>query len=216
MGKITSLLLLAFASLISVKTQAAVLFEPYGGYSVGNISTTTNAGASDSGSANGFGYGGRVGFLMHHFVVLSAEYQAINAKEQLKSSAATQTDWKSHALFATIGFQAPRGFRLLGSYGWDAQTDEATTPNATRYKGTAAKLLIGWHLPTTMAINLEYTIYHYTDSTVNGVTSKIGDSYTKFDNSSVMATISFPFTFFGGMGRSHSSSSHASDSPGGS
>lgn len=214
MGKITSLLLLAFASLLSAKTQAAILFEPYGGYSVGSISTTTNADASDSGSVNGFGYGGRIGFLMHHFVVLSAEYQAVNAKEQMKSSSATQTDWKSHALLATIGFQAPGGFRLLGSYGWDAQADESTKPNVTHYKGTAAKLLIGWHLPTTMAINLEYTIYHYTDSSVNGVTSKIGDNFTKFDNSSVMATISFPFTFLNGMGRGRSSSSHASGSGG--
>ncbi|MGZ3722509.1 MAG: outer membrane beta-barrel protein [Bdellovibrionales bacterium] len=187
--------------------QAGLLFEPYGGYSVGSTSKKYSAaypvgslaGTNESASVNGFAYGGRVGFLLQHFVIVAAEYQAINAKEKA-DTATTQTNWTQHTMFATLGFQAPRGFRLMGSYGFDAQADEATTPDPTHYKGTALKFAIGWHLPTTMALNLEYTIYKYTDTTTNSVNAKIADGYEKYDYSTVMATISFPFDFGGGMG----------------
>jgi hypothetical protein len=107
-------------------------------------------------------------------------------------------------MFATLGFQAPRGFRLMGSYGFDAQVDEATLPDVTHYKGTAMKFAIGWHLPMAVAINLEYSIFKFNDRTVNGVNAKMADLYDKFEYSTVKANLSFPFEF--GMGGRGSSS----------
>lgn len=201
------LFILAFAA----SANAGLLFEPYAGYAVGSIAlkiadtASVSPGYTDSGSINGFGYGGRVGFLLQHFVIVAAEYQAITAKEKFSKST-TITDWTQKTMFATIGFQAPRGFRLMGSYGWDFQADEASTPNPTHYKGTALKFAIGFHLPMPVALNLEYTIYKLTDYTQNAVSAKISDTYSKLDYSTVMATLSFPFELFhmsggGGEGR---------------
>ena len=180
--------------------QASVLFEPYAGYSVGSASNKyssaavngVNIGKTNSASVNGFGYGGRVGFLAKHFLILAGEYQVINGQEQF-DGATGKVDFKQNTIFATVGFQSPRGFRLMGSYGIDAQADEGSGANPAHLKGTALKLAIGWHLPMTCALNLEYTIYKYTQSTTNGVTSTLGDTYEKYDRSTVMATISFPF-----------------------
>jgi hypothetical protein len=202
------LMLLACAGFAS---HASLLFEPYGGYAVGTLArkysatfpTGSLAGTTESASVNGFGYGGRVGFLLHHFVIIAGEYQAISAKE--KSDHGVPVNWDQHTTFATLGFQAPRGFRLMGSYGFDAQVDESTLPDKTQYKGTAMKFALGWHLPMAVAINIEYSIFKFTDQSVNGVSAKMADLYDKFDYSTVKANISFPFEF--GMGGRGSSSS---------
>jgi hypothetical protein len=205
---------MCLAFIFSASAKAAVLIEPYGGYAVGSMSKTylstfsdgSLAGNTYSGSNNGFAYGGRVGLLLKHFVILAVEYQGVALSEKFSSSTTT-ANWDGHTLFGTFVFQSPAGFRLMGSYGWDAQADEATTPDKTHYKGSALKLAIGWHLPMPVAINLEYTIYKFNDATNNGTKSAITSSYSKFDYSTVMATLSFPLTLGHMMGGSHSSSS---------
>ena len=180
--------------------KASILFEPYGGYSVGSgsnkystaVGNGVNIGKTTGASGNGFGYGGRVGFLAQHFLILAGEYQVINGQEQF-DGATSKIDFKQNTIFVTAGFQSPRGFRLMGSYGFDAQADEGSGASPAHLKGTALKFAIGWHLPMPVALNLEYTIYKYTQSTTNGATSTIADTYEKYDRSTVMATISFPF-----------------------
>lgn len=174
---------------------ASVLFEPYGGYSVGNLSeTAAGATTSTSGSINGFGYGGRVGFVFNHFAIVAGEYQGISAKEQLTGST-TPVNWTQSTYFGTLGFQVPMGLRVLASYGWDLEADESgATP--THYKGTAVKFGIGWHLMYHVAINAEYTIYTVTNYRQNTTTGPISDLYSKFNYSAGMVTLSFPFTFF--------------------
>jgi hypothetical protein len=189
-----------FLMTVGLNAGASVLFEPYGGYALGTISrTAATGGASDSGTIDGFDYGGRLGFMIQHFLIAAAEYQGISATEKM-STAATSEGWSQHTLYATLGFQAPRGFRLMGSYGWDFEATESNTPNATQYKGTAYKILMGYHLPAHVALNIEYAIHQANTETTSGTSSSVSSNYSKFNYSTVIASISFPFTFFHHLG----------------
>src|SRR5437016_5209761 len=107
---------------VSSHSGASILFEPYGGYSVGTVSQTSTS-QTDTGSINGFGYGGRGGFLFNHFALVAVEYQSLSAKEKLDAQT-TSVSWNQAAWLGTLGIQTPFGLRLLGSYGWDLQIDQ--------------------------------------------------------------------------------------------
>jgi len=214
MTKILGLFLL----ILSATASANELIEPYGGYAVGTVSKkyvdtysdSTLAGTSLSGSNSGLGYGGRAGFIFHHFLILAAEYQGLTLTEKYNTQTTT-TAWNQHTWFATVGFQAPRGLRVMGSYGWDMQGDEdTTTTSKTHFKGTAYKFAVGWHLPMPVAINLEYSIYKLQDQTFNSTTTKVFDNYSKYDFSTVMLTLSIPLEHRDNLGAGHNSSSGSS------
>ncbi len=195
-----------------VRTEAGVLFEPYAGYSVGNVSykylTTVSTpalqGYTDSATANGFTYGGRVGLVLHHYAILAGEYQVIDAKLKFDKSV-TDLNAKETTTFLVAGFQMPLGLRMLVGYGIDARADMDTAPNKTLYKGTAYKITLGWIVPAGFALNLEHTIFKYTSATSAGVSTTLSDTYSKFDASSTMVNVSFPFTFL------HGGSGHAAN-----
>jgi hypothetical protein len=194
---ILSLLALGFAASAA---HASLLFEPYGGYSVGSVSATaTGGGTSSSASVDGLTYGGLGGFMLDHFLILAYEYQGISATEKV-SGVSSSYKWNQTNQFATIGFQAPQGLRLMGSYGFNVNAvDNSTTPGTT-FTGSAYKFAIGWKILRHVAINAEYTIFNLTNASYNGTSSKISDSYSKFNYSQAMVNISFPFTFFGSGG----------------
>ena len=187
----------------AIESHASLLIEPYGGYSLGTLSATPDSGTETNSSINGFTYGARGGFVFRHFVILAYEYQALSATQ--KTSGSADMNWTQGTQYVTLGFQAPNGLRLLGSYGFALNADVNTTPYDTKYNGSAYKLTVGYRFLRDVAINAEYAIYNLNNSTQNGVSSKISDNYSKFSDSAVMFNISIPLTFFnssGGGGRS--------------
>ncbi len=194
---------------ISLGARASVLFEPYGGVGSGTLGVETTEYA-DSGAINGLMYGGRVGLLWQHFLIVAGEYQALSGKEKLGSKSST-VDWDQNTTFATLGFQAPMGFRMMGSYA------PTSTVNAggMSYKGSAYKLTLGWCLLSEVAINADYTIYNFTDYGLNGTHGKISDTYKKFSYSAAMVSLSFPLTFmhFGGGSQHKSGGDGDSEAP---
>lgn len=196
--------------LAGVRANASLLLEPYAGYSDGSFSgTPVGTTTANTATIDGFGYGGRIGFMLQHFMILAYEYQGLsNTYRSTPAGSTTSTtySWTQATQFATVGFQAPMGFRILGSYGFSLHANEACEP-ASSYTGTAYKLAVGWRLMPDVAVNVEYSIYNMVNLTSGGVTSKISDDYSKFNYSAAMVNISFPFTFFhmsggGGGGKS--------------
>jgi len=215
--------LLLFFSLIALPStsRAGLLFEPYGGYSWGSesvqysdtYSVTALQGTTAGASVNGSVYGGRAGFLLHGFVILAAEYQAISGKENF-TTPATNTNintWTQKTWFGTFGFQCPNGFRLLASYGWDFEATETSSgAQPLTYKGTAQKFGVGWVLPLNLAINVEYAIYKPTQYTQNAITSPLTNSYSAYNYSAVIGTLSIPIDLFGGDNSRGSTNRHSS------
>lgn len=205
--RITPLLCLIF---LSAFAEASLLLEPYGGYTVGTESVqfsstypiASKQGYTDNASINGFAYGGRAGFLLRHFVIVAVDYLAFSGKEEF-NLATTSVNWTQTTTFATLGFQAPMGFRFLGSYGFNTAITEDGVP-ATNYKGSAYKVVIGWRILSDVAINAEYTIFKLTDYTQNGVAGKVSDGFSKLVYSTAMITLSFPLEFFHVGGGGHS------------
>lgn len=210
MTNFTRLMPLLCLIFLNARAGASLLIEPYGGYTVGTESVQYSAtypivakqGYTDNASINGFAYGGRAGFLLRHFVIVAVDYQVFNGKEKF-NLATTSVNWTQTTTFATLGFQAPMGFRFMGSYGFNTAITEDGVP-PTNFKGSAYKVAIGWRILSDVAINAEYTIFKLTDYTQNGVTGKVSDGFSKLDYSTAMITLSFPLEFFhvGGGGNS--------------
>jgi hypothetical protein len=193
-------LFLALVLLTATASHASLLIEPYAGYGIGTLSTKAiGSDTTKNGASSGVVYGGRLGFLARHFAILAAEYQGMNGKMKM-DDVATSDKWQQSSIFAEMGFQSAMGFRLLGGYAFDARMTQAGTPN-TVFKGSAYKFTLGWVTPADFAINAEYTIYNLKTSTQNGVSTTLNDSFSKYDYSVAMVTLSLPLTFFSGGGR---------------
>lgn len=194
------ILMLMLLSCLSSAVSAGVMFEPYAGYTTGNISVN---GASthplvevqtleSKGTIDGLAYGGRLA-LTHRSFLLGADYQGMRAKLKLKGVDEAQ-DWNSTAVFGIVGWQFFSGLRIYaGMTVMDYKATQATSPDELMFTGSARKIGIGYKYSSPVAVNLEYVEYHFDDFEVGAFKGKVKENYEKLDYSTVILAVSFPF-----------------------
>jgi predicted porin len=183
---------------------AGIMFEPYAGYTTGNIKVDGSSGhplsavqsVDDSGTVDGVAYGARLAWTFSQFY-LGAEYQGMRAKEKLKD-ADDSPAWNSTAVYGIVGLQFFTGIRLyVGMTVQDFETTEDLSPEPLKHTGSARKIGIGYRYSAPVAVNLEYNEFDFNDVEGAGVKNKTSASYDKLDYSAVVLSISFPFQIGG-------------------
>ncbi len=173
-------------TLFSANAQAAVLFEPVFGYSMGNFATTalvTNA--EQNARIDGFTYGGRLGWTFGSGIFIGGEYQAGRMNYKLDGTN-DAINWSNETIFGLVGFQSLMGLRLFA--GMNVQPHKSvlnSTPVKVEYSGSAKKVGIGYRYRIPLAMNAEYIIYEISEKSL----------YSKVKYDAVMLSLSFPFGF---------------------
>ncbi len=182
------------------QSQAGILFEPYAGYTIGDLKMNTGAAYpvaamqshSYSGSIDGFGYGAKLAWTFDR-LYFGGEYQAARAKEKLNSSD-TVTDWNNTSIFGIVGLQLYQGLRL--SYGMTVtphKSEEVGDPDRITYTGSAQKLSLGFRYRAPFAINVDYIQYNLKKFTQGTTEGFVKDRFDKLNYSAFLLSISFPF-----------------------
>lgn len=193
--------ILAVLMLVGAQANAGFLFEPYAGYTMGDLKIRTSANyplvdlqnKTFSGSIDGFAFGAKLAYTFGGGFFLGGEYQAARAKEKL-SNDSEATDWKNTSIFGILGYQMRNGLRL--SYGMTVTphiSEEAGDPDPTIYEGNAQKLSLGFRYNTPFAINVDYVIYELDKFKSGSTVGKVKDRFDKFNYTAFLLSISFPF-----------------------
>ncbi len=194
-------LFILIALLSSEAALAGILFDPYVGYAVGSLRKDGNASHPDtatqtvdsSGSIDGMAYGARAAWMFGRFF-LGGEYQGIRATVKLKDSTEESAAWNSSAIFGIMGWQFFTGFRLYGGITVRPyEATEDTSPEATKFEGSARKIGVGYRYRVPAAINIEYVEYSLGDVEYGGTKGKVKDYYDKLNYNTVLVNVSFPF-----------------------
>lgn len=196
--------LIMIALLSSRATFAGILFDPYVGYATGSVKMDGSAAhpvaatqaIDSSGSIDGMAYGARAAWMFGRFF-LGGEYQGIRATEKLKD-VDESVSWNSSAIFGIMGLQFFNGIRVIaGITVRPYEATEDTSPEATKFEGSARKIAIGYRYRVPVAVNVEYTEYEFGDAEIGSNKGKVKDYYDKLDYSTVIVNVSFPFEIGG-------------------
>ena len=195
---VTSLLFLS-APVLAEENKGGLFIEPMITYeqSKGEIDYPAPFGKSDADS-DGFGVGARVGFHVYKSLFIGADgrYSALEFKDEGSDN---KTDAKAWNYGPMIGVQMPTAIalRVWGSYIMDGQVDpekkngfDAKFEDGTGYRvGAGVKLGFA-------SLNLEYQNITYDKTKIQSVgnfgTNSVSD--TNLDNSTWIASVSFPFS----------------------
>ena len=170
----------------------SILVEPYIGYnsSTGEVKDTT----TDL-ELSGIQFGGRLGynFALFTFGIQYDQLKTSNFKSKGHNALESEADFTNLGVFA-LGSLPIVGWRIWGSYFWDAQVEGTKAGSAigdrTRWGGMAFAVGVGYKLPAIpAAINLEYRMANYDKKDLDSPTQH------ERDITSWIATISFPLEF---------------------
>jgi hypothetical protein len=183
----------AVVFIFTFQIQAEILFEPYAGYTIGNMKLeTTNR--SDTASADGFAYGAKLAWDFSGLYI-GGEYQAARAQQKL-SGATTPVDWTNTSVFGIVGWQMLNGLRLTGGMTIGPHKSvQGGDPDPTVFEGNAWKAGIGFRYRVPFAVNVDYIKYNLTKYKVGASEGDVKDSFKKFDYSAFLVSFSFPFEF---------------------
>lgn len=175
----------------SLSANASLLLEPHVGYSMGNHKFTHIDGEQEQGSIDGIAYGGRAGWMFGGIFV-GGEYQA--SRTQRKTDGIQEgINWSNTSIFGVLGFQSKMGLRI--SAGMTVQphvSEESTTPERTRFIGSARKLSVGYSYRIPLALNVDYIEYELEKYEVGGMKGDLKELFSKTNYSAILVSISFP------------------------
>lgn len=183
---------LAFVFGISSAAQAGILIEPYLGYEMGNVKSTsaTPGSAEETDTANGVGYGLRLGYK---FLIpwVALDYTAGSGKT--KDDAGVESDATKSALGAVVGANLPL-VRFWAGYGFSNTLTFKETAGDTKFKGTYTKVGLGFGFIPFVSLNAEYIINNYNkiELPVYGERDK-SEFFSSLKHDAVFISISAPF-----------------------
>lgn len=176
----------------ALQTQAGILFEPYAGYTMGDLKLVNTSDVASSGSIDGFGYGGKLSWTFSNYY-FGGEYQAARARQKMNNSESLN-DWSNTSIFGVIGIQFDMGFRIsAGMTVSPHRSEQAGNPDKTIYTGSAKKVSIGYRYRAPLAINIDYIMYEFDKFKEGTAEGKVKERFDKMDYSAFMLSISFPF-----------------------
>ena len=179
---------------LTLPARAGLRIEPIVGYSMGDYKTSAvTTHLEGNGRVDGFTYGGRLGWMFDG-IFIGGEYQA--ARAQLKTDGTGEaTNWSNKTIFGELGYEFLMGLRVYaGMNVTPHESDVATTPSHTVYKGSAKKFGLGFQYRAPFAVNAEYIMYDFDEYQNGAVKAKTSTLFEKFNYNAVVLSLSFPFT----------------------
>ncbi len=192
--------LLSFFSLASTSASAVggLFAEPILTYETGNSTIDSPTFNSSSGTVNGVGIGGRIGFHLSEIIFLAADLRY--AKPTYKNSAnnmdSTSTSFNHGPV---VGIQTPLiGLRVWGSYILGGELNPEESNNVDLKFAGAQGYRVGAGLQLILlSLNLEYQDLSYGSTTVEkfGPFAVNASDNTSLKNKSYIVSVSFPLEF---------------------
>lgn len=181
-----------FILVLSFQAKAGVFVEPFLGYDQSTLKVEAS-GISSGSTSSGVDYGLKLGYAFHQGFWLGVDYTGGSGTTKSDTAGVDNTDYSKTAIGALVGYSAGR-FNFWAGYGFsDKVTVKSSGSPDTEMTGTNMKIGAGVLAVNHVAINLDYVIPKYTKSTTSGTESNISDTYSKFDTSGFMLSVSFPF-----------------------
>jgi hypothetical protein len=174
MSLISIFVVTAFAG----KAQADLLLEPYLGY---HMSTYSMTGLKDF-KSNGLSLGGRVGYQQMGFMIGGDYMTGKWTTDQTPSQDGTPSK-----LGVFVGYNFPVMLRVYGVYNFQDDLHSSVSGGSDTYKGTGAKLGVGFTGLPFVSINLEYMTTTYTKNNAGSLPSDMNAN-------TYGLTVSVPFT----------------------
>ncbi len=181
----------------STVAAAGVYIEPLAGYQ--QVQTEYQfkpalGGTTDKQSITGLVYGAELGYIFSK-LRLGAEIQFANQEVKTESTG-LKRKWTTTSYVGIIGYEFPE--KIVGYIGvGTGSTVDDQTPKTT-VTGMVLKLGGSRELVKHVSVSVEYLMYTWNETkTEGGATTKISDSYEKFNSAGVQANIRFPFEFGG-------------------
>ena len=170
-------------ALLPITSKAAIMIEPYVGYSTINYSGSLKLSGTkadiDSTTMSGMTYGGRLGA---HF---------LNVGAGLDYSQASYNDPSRVQHIGAYGMVSFFFFRLWGTYiASSSRTFEDSSNNINNTaKGSGFKAGLGWSILPLLSLNFEYLSLHYTKEDNSNITD--------FDekDTGMLVSLSMPLSF---------------------
>ena len=181
--------------LTGLSAHAGIMIEPFLGYASGKVSVTQTSGTDASSKSTGTGYGARIGYEFPMGLLLAGEY-AGGSGTITYNAGGTDDKYSDTAISAIVGYSHGM-FRGWAGYGF---TDEATNKASTGdtvFKGSNFKVGVGVMPMHHLSINFEYIIQKYTKYTSAGTDTDVSTSFSKFDPTTMLISVSAPFEFGG-------------------
>lgn len=168
--------------------------EIYGGWDSGKLAATTTGGSSQDATTSGLAGGVRGGILAGPFLI-GVDGGGTIGRADFSNAALTDGDWKKTFVYGMIGFNFDR-VRLWGGYAVQRELTLTQTLSSvsidTKYTGgTAVKGVVSFQLLDQVAVNGEYYVNKPDTIQILGASGKVKDSYSKFEESGFLITISY-------------------------
>lgn len=195
----TAFLILATSVAAQAQSSSGGFFlEPAVTYELGNTTTTYPSPFSNAtGTSNGLGFGGRLGFHLNDmfFLGVDGRYATTDFKDSSVSydAKAISTNWGP-----VVGLQMPTaGMRLWGGYiiNSELNPESSGSIDVKLSQGTGYRLGTGFHLAA-VSLNLEYQEIKYTSATLEKVGPFTAGTFNDVNmtNKTWLASVSFPLS----------------------
>lgn len=194
------LVLVTISSFLSGLDTARAIFliEPQIQYMSGTLASKASSGTVTDYDLTAPGAGLRFHWLLpRSSVLLGLEGNVYQGKLKSKATGSVERDFQWTDTAAHLGLYSNR-WRLWLGYSPSTELNDKKAGAGSvdvLYKGTSAKLGVGYLFLNHLSMNLEYAQQEYSEKTEGTVTSEIsvGQSITSFKSSVVALSFSFPF-----------------------
>lgn len=188
-----TLLTILASVLVSFSAHAGFLAEPWLGYESGTTQCTNASSGADCGAkSTGFDYGARLGWMFGGGFWLAAEYMGGSGTIKYDDGSADDKS-ESTILGAALGVDLASGLRLFAGYGFSDSLKVKSTTDIT-FKGTSAKVGLGYKFKNNVSVNLEYimeTITKYDAATLTD--QEVSGLFSTFKPARAMLTVGYVF-----------------------
>lgn len=180
--------------------QAGILIEPFLGYRYGTLNKQTVSSSTEyTDTLDGIDYGLRLGYkFLMPWVALEYELNSGVGKNGIPSaSGGADYNYKTSAVAAVFGIDLPVMFRFWAGYG--IQSNMTIIGNGSsvdnKFKGTHAKIGVGYKGLPLVSLNLEYIMNQYTKHDAGAGAGDVGidTNYKTFNYNTLVASVSVPF-----------------------
>jgi hypothetical protein len=189
-----TLLTILASVLISTSAHAGFLAEPWVGYESGATQCTNATSGADCGAkTTGFDYGARLGWMFGGGFWLAAEYMGGSGTIKYDDGS---SDDKSETtiLGATLGFDMASGLRFFAGYGFSDSYKVKSSSSDLTFKGTSAKVGLGYKFKNNVSVNLEYYMETFTKYDVLTLTDQdVSGLFSTFKPTRAMLTVGYVF-----------------------
>lgn len=175
--------------IISFKAHAGFFIDPFVGFDSTTVVATPVGGTASSSPNSGIDYGARLGFRMGKAFWIAGE--VINGSGEESSSTSTSTSEYTRSMTNfLLGYDMGR-YNLSLGYGLSDRMNNKSY--GVEVSGTNVKFGVAYDAANHVSTNMDFIVATYTKAGGYGNEIDIASVYDKFQATSIIVSISFPF-----------------------